>query len=181
MFERSHLHPRKFIALAAAFSACSIGAFAQTSKCNQATKNPVELVNLPGHPFEALPTADGCWIFVSLTQSERPGFAGITVLQRGGGKISLRRIVPTQAGSTSMVLSHDGKLLIVAHQDGTLFFDTDRLTSGPGNPLIGNIEDGPGSQSINVATSADDRYLFVSDERAERITVIALDRARSSG
>lgn len=168
-------------ALLCAAALCACTAIAQESDCNRPASKPIELVNLPGHPFEPIPTPDGCWIFVSITQGERPSDAGIAVLQRGGGKLSLKRIVRTEAGSTSMVLSHDGKLLIVAHQDGTLFFDTERLISGKGDPLVGNITDGPGSGSVNVATSSDDRFLLVSDERAERITVLDLARARSSG
>ena len=182
MFARFHFTPRTLVTLAAAFSTvCGSGAFAQTSKCNEPAKSPIELVDVPGHPFEALPTADGCWIFVSVTQAERPRDAGIAVLRRNGGRISLERIVEAGPGSTSMVLSHDAKLLIVSHQDSTLFFDPDKLISGNGDTLLGSISDGAASGTINVATTADDRFLFVSDERAERITVIALDRARSSG
>jgi DNA-binding beta-propeller fold protein YncE len=139
------------------------------------------MIQLPGHPFQALPTLDGCWIFLSLTQSPRSSDAGIAVLQRNDGKIALRRVVETGPGSTSMAVTHDGKLLIVAHDDGALFFDVARLISGNGIASLGKISDGPGSGSINVAVSADDRYLLVSDERAERITVIDLAKARAEG
>ena len=156
-------------------------ASAQTTNCNRPARNAIETINLPGHPFQALPTADGCWIFVSLTQSSRQSEAGIAVLQRNEGKITLRRIVETGPGSTSMALTHDGKLLIVAHDDGALFFDVARLISSNGDALLGRISDGPGSGSINVAVSVDDRFLLVSDERAKRITVIDLAKARATG
>lgn len=80
-----------------------------------------------------------------------------------------------------MVMSHDGRLLIVSHLDDTLFFDAEKLISGKGDALLGKISDGAASGTIYAATTRDDRFLFVSDERAARITVIALDRARSNG
>jgi len=160
---------------------CPHVAAASSPVCNEPSSKPIELINVPGHPFQAIASADGCWVFVSITQSERPADAGIAVFQRSGGKISLRRVVPTGSGTTSMTITHDGQLLVAAHGDGALFFDVARLVSKSGDPIIGRIDDGAGSQSINVATSADDRYLLVSDEHAERITVIDLAKARSAG
>ena len=180
-----HIHSAHRILLAAPAILCAIlvanPANAQATNCNRPARNAIETINLPGHPFQALPTADGCWIFVSLTQSSRQSDAGIAVLRREEGKIALRRLVETGPGSTLMALTHDGKLLIVAHEDGALFFDIARLVTGNGDALLGKISDGPGSGSINVGVSTDDRFLLVSDEHAKRITVIDLVKARTTG
>jgi hypothetical protein len=41
--------------------------FSARTDCNQPTPEPIAWVDLPSdHAFQALPTKDGCWIFVSL-------------------------------------------------------------------------------------------------------------------
>ena|SRR5579871_3648100 len=92
-----------------------------------------------------------------------------------------------------MVLSPDGRVLIVADENGVVFIDTARLISGEGDPVLGSIDDQqgippdtavymgpqrtsdthePGSTYVNV--TADGRFLFVSDEWTQAITVIDL-------
>src|SRR5579864_7645169 len=39
--------------------------------CNQPTPKPITFVEVPGRPFEPIPSADGCWIYVSLPQADR--------------------------------------------------------------------------------------------------------------
>src|SRR3954452_24849022 len=88
--------------------------FAQTAGsagCNQATPEPVVDVSLPGHPFMALATPDGCWIFASM-RGGGTAQSGVAVVQRMGGKATLARVVPLGNGS-GMVFSRDGKLLVV--------------------------------------------------------------------
>jgi hypothetical protein len=69
--------------------------------------------------------------------------------------------------------------LIVADDNYVVFMDVMRMISGRGDPILGYISDGdyPGSTYVNV--TADDRFLFVSDEYAESITVINLQKARA--
>jgi hypothetical protein len=38
------------------------------SDCNATSKEPAVFAETPGAPFQALPTADGCWIFVSIRE-----------------------------------------------------------------------------------------------------------------
>src|SRR6266536_10519 len=98
----------------------SIPAFAQ--QCNQPTSDPVVQVNLPGHPFLALATSDGCWIFVSM-QPGRPAVqSGVAVVRRSAGKLTLERVVPL-GSSVGMVMTHDGKMLIVTNDDYVDFLD----------------------------------------------------------
>jgi DNA-binding beta-propeller fold protein YncE len=80
-----------------------------------------------------------------------------------------------------MVITHDGKLLIVADDDYLVFMDVGRMLAGLEDAIVGYITDGdsPGVNYVNV--TADDKFLFVSDEEAERITVINLEKARAGG
>lgn len=152
---------------------------ADATGCNQPASKAITLVDVPGRPFEPIPTRDGCWIFVSFmgTPTLRPGIA---VFRRNGGKIARVRIVGVDGDPTGMVLTHDGRLLIVANGEGVETFDAALLISGQGKSLIGSISDGAGSGSIYANVTTDDRFLFVSDERTQTITVINLEKGRSS-
>lgn len=156
--------------------------------CNQPARDPVTWVDLPGKlPFQALPSTDGCWIFVSLAvgdseASDSEPAAQIAVLRRQGGQIAQTRLVQVGGNPTGMVLTHDGKLLIVADGKRVAFLDTVRLTSGHPTPVLGYWNDNtrePGRIYVNV--SAGDKHLFISDEGAGTITVLDLARARASG
>jgi DNA-binding beta-propeller fold protein YncE len=80
-----------------------------------------------------------------------------------------------------MALTHDGTMLVLADGNRVGFFDTARLVSGHGNPVLGYWNDGteaPGRTYVTV--TLDDTYLFVSDENAGTITVINLAKAKAS-
>lgn len=171
-------------------------AFAQaqskTGACNQAAPDAITFVDLPGHPFMPVTTRDGCWIFVSLMKMKDALQTGVAVLHRTNGSVSLIRVIPTDGGPAGMVLTHDGKLLIGAMDDRVVFLDIGRMMSGAANPVLGYLQEPeyhgklgemevktPGA--INVNVTSNDGLLFVSDEWAERITVIDVEKARRSG
>ena len=148
---------------------------ARATECNRAMASPLVHVMLPGSPFTALPSADGCWLFVSLTQP-RPAVA---VIARGNGGLTLKRMVTLPGWPMGMVLTHDGSLLIVADGRDVVFLDVGRLTTGNGNAIVGYWGI-PGVQplSVYVSVTADDHYLFVSNEAVGTITVIDLAQTR---
>jgi YVTN family beta-propeller protein len=78
-------------------------------------------------------------------------------------------------------MTHDGKLLIVADDEYVVFMDVARMTSDRGDPILGYISDGRFSGSVYVNVTADDKFLFVSDENTEMLTVINLEKARAEG
>ncbi len=123
------------------------------------------------------PSKDGCWVFVSLTG--RGGSAGIAVLKRSQGKVELIRVVPLQTAPTGIRLTHDGKLLIAAATSAAVFVDVQKMISGAADPVVGTITGGRGSIYTNM--TADDKLLFVSEENAQQVTVIDLERARRDG
>ena len=152
-----------------------------TSRCNAAGAEPVSYVPLPGHPFSTIASPDGCWLFVSLTSSNPKSANGVAMLRRVDGRIALQKVFPVEASPTGMVMTHDGKLLIVADDEYVVFMDVARMTSGGGDPILGYISDGRFSGSVYANVTADDKFLFVSDENTERITVINLEKARAEG
>ena len=142
---------------------------------------PVSYVQLPGRPFSTVSSPDGCWLFVSLTSSNPKSANGVAVLSRRRGQIALKQVFPVEAEPTGMTLTHDGKLLVVADGDYVVFMDTARMVEGRGDPILGYIRDGDSPGSVYVNTTADDKWLFVSDEAAQAVTVINLQRARAEG
>src|SRR5436309_1047985 len=151
------------------------------SQCNAAMGEPASYVQLPGHPFSTVSSPDGCWLFVSLTSSNPKSANGVAVLSRGRGQITLKKVFAVEAEPTGMTVTHDGKLLVVADGDYVVFMDTAQMTGGRGDPVLGYIKDADFAGSVYVNTTADDRFLFVSDENVETVTVINLQRARAEG
>ncbi|MGA2340036.1 MAG: hypothetical protein ABSF75_09085 [Terracidiphilus sp.] len=155
--------------------------------CNAAAREPLTYINLPGDPFQAISTPDGCWLFASLVKgSSNPSEAGIAVLRRADGIISLKRTLTAKellakVAVLGMVLTHDGKLLIATTDTGIAFLNVDALISGKGSALLGEFSDGPNAASIYVNVTADDHFAFVSDESQNTITVIDLGKAKSNG
>jgi YVTN family beta-propeller protein len=154
---------------------------ATRSACNQASKEPIALLDLPGFPFEPIPTPDGCWIFVSLTSASDGAHPGIAVLRRLEGTVKMVRLISMPPGAAGMVLTHDGRVLIVALNEYVIFMRTEALISPNENPIIGRISDGYGAGVNYVNVTADDKFLFVSNEHRDSITVIDLEKARNHG
>jgi DNA-binding beta-propeller fold protein YncE len=178
-----------FLAITAIGSCLGISraAASPTTECNQPAAEPIAWVNLPGaHAFQALPSNDGCWIFVSLAPEDVAATAAnpaaqIAIFARKAGRISLSRVVRVGGNPSGMALTHDGQVLVVADGNRVGFFDTARLVSGKLNPVLGYWNDDvqfPGR--VYVTVTSDDAYLFVSDEFADTITVINLARAKAS-
>ena len=136
-------------------------------------------VAVPGHPFSALSSTDGCWLFVSLTIDRKHG--AVAVLRNQGGVFQLDHTVPLPAPAFGESLSRDGTLLAVAERNGADVFDVAQLESAQGHPLLGELSDGRGSQAIYTLISNDGRLLFVSQELAHAISVFDLAKARGSG
>ncbi|HQR37434.1 MAG TPA: beta-propeller fold lactonase family protein [Blastocatellia bacterium] len=141
----------------------------------------ISFVPLPGHPFSAITTSDGKWLFVSVTTSNPTSVNGVAMLRLDGAKATLEKVFLVEGEPTGMVMTHDDKTLIVADGDYVVFMDVGRMTSKRDDPILGYISDGdyPGSVYVNVTT--DDRFLFVSDEGVQTITVINLQKARADG
>lgn len=180
-----HVRQRAVVAttvLVGVASGCSgRDASVSSGSCNAPMADSVAQVPLPGNPFGVVPSADGCWLFVSIVQGMDGSSGRIAVLRRDSGAVHVVREVPVPSSPTGIVLTHDGSLLVAASGASVTFLDAARLTSGDSGAVLGVLTDGgmPGHVYVNV--TPDDRFLFVSDERAARISVIDLAAARRDG
>jgi DNA-binding beta-propeller fold protein YncE len=148
--------------------------------CNAPARDSITMLEVPGNPFQALPSADGCWIFVSLA-NVAGSHAGIAVVHRDGGKTSVERVIGLSGNPTGMQLTHDGRLLVVADGNRLAFVDAAHATSGRGNAVLGYLDEPGMLGRIYVNVTADDKYAFVADERANTITIVDLAEARRNG
>lgn len=134
---------------------------------------------VPGHPFAAVSSADGCWVFVSLVQGPRQG--AVAVLRNENGTFRLDHTVPLPEPVFGESMSPDGQLLAVAERDGASVLDVSALENAQGQPLLGELRDSQGRQAVYTLISRDGRLLFVSQERAHAISVFDLAKARGDG
>jgi DNA-binding beta-propeller fold protein YncE len=149
--------------------------------CNDPAREASLTVDVPGSPFQALPSADGCWIFVSSAGPPRANKVGIAVYRRFGGRVSLERVLPLPTEPSGMVLTHDEKILIVAARERVAFINVAALTSGDRRPIIGYITDPAVAGRVYANVSSNDRYVFIADENSKSISVIDLVRAAANG
>jgi DNA-binding beta-propeller fold protein YncE len=154
---------------------------AQTSACNVPAKDPIVHLEVPGAPFEPVISADACWIFVTLTQGYGSSGGGIAVVQRKQGTLSIARTISIKGNPTGAVLTHDGKLLVVADGGYLAFLDAARLESGDGDPVLGYMGNGSAVGYIYANVTPDDKYLLASAERGQAVLVVDLEQARADG
>jgi DNA-binding beta-propeller fold protein YncE len=165
--------------IAAGICVLIAGGAAQAQDCNTAGAQTVVTVPLSGSPFSAIPTSDGCTVFVSLGG---PQGGRIVVMRRAGGRLAVAHEVKLPSGSPAgMRLSPDGRVLAAANVEGVVLYDAARLAAGDAAPLAMARSEAPGSSiaaSTYVGISPDNRLLFVADEQVEAITVYDLPRLR---
>ncbi len=151
----------------------------QLQDCNRPTANPVVHIAVTGSPFEPLPSADGCWIFVTLASPQSPGHGSVAVLHRTAGRITIARTIPIKGAPTGAVLTHDGTTMIVAAGNMLAFLDVARMESGSGEAVTGYLDTGEPVGLIYANLKTDDRWLFVSAERAAAIGILDMNRIRA--
>ncbi len=147
--------------------------------CNAPPANGVELTRVSENPFQALPTSDGCWVFVSLNGGAREK-SHVGVFRRANGKLRLERTVAIEGAPTGMALTNDGTTLVVAAGAYLDFLDVARLESGESGAVLGEMRDPAVSGRVYTNVSPDDKLVFVADEKSASVSVIDLARARAS-
>lgn len=180
-----HIAVLTFASLAAACASQHVTT-ASTSddgaSCNAPLADSLEIVGLPGSPFQALPSDDGCWVFASMPSGQQSRSGRIGVIRRANGHLKLVHVASIDASPTGMVLTHDGKTLIVAGGPRIAFLDVSRLIAGR-NAVAEGYLDEPNIARIGriyANVTRDDRFAFVSDENAQTVSVIDLTKARAS-
>ncbi len=152
------------------------------SGCEAPLLKPSIAVSVPGKPFQALPSLDGCWVFVSIPDMSG-GSGGIAVLSRANGTLAMKSLTRVDASPVGMVLTHDGRMLIASAGQRIIFLDVKRLVSAPDSAVLGYLDE-PGRARqlgrIYANITSDDSTLFVADERAQTITVVDMAKARAT-
>ena len=172
--------PTRIAALGFCF-AISGAALAQSRpSCSDPPAQPITIVDVPGNPFQALPTSDGCWVFVSLPSTTLAFPSGVGLMKRFGGRLTLERVVPVPGGATGMALTHDDKTLIVAADRRVAFIDARAFIAGRRNPVLGYLDEPGVMGRVYANVSRDDAYAFIADERSQTISVIDLAKARTT-
>jgi YVTN family beta-propeller protein len=147
---------------------------AAMSECRTPMRETITHLAMPGSPFQPVATADGCYIFVSLPRTDAGASGGVALVRRSHGAVSLVRVIPTDASPTGIVLTHDGKWLIAAAGATIVILDVPRMIVGASDAVRGSLTLDDGAGAIYANVTADDRYLFVSLERAQSIAVVDL-------
>src|SRR6478752_3696379 len=75
--------------------------------CNAPSRDASVTVPTPGNPFQALPSVDGCWVFVSITRGA-DNASGIAVYRRAKGTLSLVRETRLAGSPAGMALTSNG-------------------------------------------------------------------------
>lgn len=151
-----------------------------TADCNAPAKDRYVAVETPGSPFQALPSADGCWVYASISRGPDHLRTMIALYKRANGTLELERTLPIQGGPTGMALSRDDKLLIVADGDRVAFIDTERLKAGRRDAVLGYQIDPDAKGRVYANVTADDEFAYIADEQSRTVSVIDLSKARDT-
>ncbi len=132
-------------------------------------------VSLPASPFGIAVTSDGRWSFVA----ESGGH--LSVLANDGSRPRLVRTIGVPPDALGASLTPDGRYLLVADGgNGATVVSVQRAKTGGRNAVLGTlsqpVDKGTGG-AIEVTTSPDGRYAFVSVEYEARVAVYDLRAA----
>ena len=176
------------IAAAALLLAAMTSCLAQAATpCDAPAAAPITYVTVPGAPFLALPSRDGCHVYVAmLPQDPNDKAPMLAVLKRDNGAITLERTVDITLGTAGMALSQDERYLFIADLKGVARVATAELNGNGRTPAVQYIDmppppgrpgmKAPFPQTINVALTPDGHYLFAANEATASISVIDLQK-----
>ncbi len=140
----------------------------------------VSVPNTTGNPFGIAASADGKTLFVVTDTSVRvfrvgsdgtPTSAGFGYAIAGSSK---------GQAATSALVTHNGKYLLVAFDNGIQVFDAQAAASGASSAFLGSLNV-PGltkyGRAVGIAVTPDDKYAFVALQFADQVGVFNLAEA----
>ena len=154
-----------------------------TAQAKQLSGVTTGMVPVPEAPFGV--ATDGGWSFVTLGGFS--GFCELGVFSDRGLAPHLVRTLPLPVlGAAGLTVTPDRRFLLVAAGSGAMVLSLARIEAGLPHALVGTLSAGGATGSrlasaIEVATSPDGRFAFVSLEYAGRIAVYDLRAAAKSG
>jgi serine/threonine-protein kinase len=146
-----------------------------TAKATALTKVGIASVALAGNPFGVSVTEDGRYSFVSLGNS-------VAMLSNGssGAAPVLKRTIPVVGAQKGEAVTGNGYLLATTGSGAAVISiaDAERDTA---NPVIGTLTSPDGSGAVEVATSPDDQFVFVTLQNTDNMAVFNLAEALAHG
>jgi DNA-binding beta-propeller fold protein YncE len=132
----------------------------------------------PGHPFSALPSADGCWLFVSVEQAKH---GAVVVMKNHDGLFVVDHVVALPHYAFGEALSPDGRVLVATGGESTSVLSVAKLEQGASDAVLGELSGGAGAGAVYAAIAPDNRHVFISDEHKARIDVFDLGQHKTAG
>ena len=158
------------------------GCSAASAAGRQLPAGLTRLSPVPGDPFGVAVTADGRWSFVSLVGIGTGGALGVFA-DAGSASPRLIRQIPVSGTGLGVTLTRDGRYLLAANGSGATVVSVQAAEQGSANAVLGTLSSGgsgPAGGAIEVATSRDGRFAFVSLEGSDKIAVFNLQKALAS-
>jgi hypothetical protein len=131
-----------------------------------------------GNPTSAIETADGRYVFVSVTNVGAPNFggpdaaagsrkdvvSGIQVFRVANNKLTPHGFIRTgSAGANGLVLLRGGQTLVVGVGDaGVAFLNVQDILNGHATPTV--VSQGEKAGTFDIAATPDGRYIFAANE-----------------
>jgi DNA-binding beta-propeller fold protein YncE len=163
-------------------SVAAPGCSTATAPGRQLPAGLARLSSVPGDPFGVAATADGRWSFVALLPTGGSGAVGVFA-DTGSALPRLVRQIPVSGQPLGVTLTPDGRYLLAANGSGATVVSVPAAEQGSGDAVLGTLSSGGGGAAggaIEVATSRDGRFAFVSLEDSDRIAVFNLQQALAS-
>jgi len=137
-------------------------------------------VPVSGQPTAVVGTADGRWAFASVSVRNAGEIAVMALTGKAPRLVRTVKLPDSLAAAFGMVITHDGRLLLVAGNTATAVLSVQALEDGGHNPVVGVLTDA-GAGEFEVMVSGDDRYVFVTDEDTGGLSVFDLAMALRDG
>ena len=141
---------------------------------------PPVTVPVSGQPTAVVGTADGRWAFASVSVRNAGEIAVMALTGKAPRLVRTVKLPDSLAAAFGMVITHDGRLLLVAGNTATAVLSVQALEDGGHNPVVGVLTDA-GAGEFEVMVSGDDRYVFVTDEDTGGLSVFDLAMALRDG
>ncbi|HEY1620290.1 MAG TPA: protein kinase [Streptosporangiaceae bacterium] len=134
-------------------------------------------VTVGGTPFAV--REKGGYTFVSIN-------GGIAVLRNGSGLVpSLIRTITIPGADKGIIVTSDGKYLLVAGGQGAVVVDVAAAEQGAASPVRGTLAapkiSAHGDGAVGVQLSPDNKFAFVTMQNTTKLAVFNLGQALSSG
>jgi DNA-binding beta-propeller fold protein YncE len=161
----------KGVALLAAIAAVTMTAATPTAPT-------LTVIGVGGHPFMALPSADGTTLFVSVFYESKDN--GIQVVERSGSDYKLGKFITVDGLPSGLALTPDGKTLLIASEDRYAALSATEAEAG-GTPHVTYLQDRFVAGAIEVTSSADGRFAFFTNENDDSVGVVRVGSNADGG